>query len=571
MKLSVWFKGIRGSLLLLFFIGAIGLVISNTISYIGFKEAEDEINSIASKRLPITQNLGEARAHLEASMHYTWKAIGFSSTIEQAKKFSEMAKDNWKESAEHLQKLEELGLHPDNVKRLNELKALRADIDSRLNTVWRDLSHLKGDKTKSEKNYSTDYEKMELISKASSSVTEIFVAMMELNETLGQNSAASVSGHITQTKQRIILVSLLSIVGLMSISFFVSIRASRKLTDIGSVLERGSHDVVSSSQQLASASEQLSSSSQEQASALEEASASLEEISGMVESNSKNAEQSNLLAAEVESKSVASQKQIKELSLSMDQILKSNEKIERLVKLIEEIGEKTEVIDEIVFQTRLLSFNASVEAERAGEHGRGFAVVAQEVGNLAQMSGQSAVQISAIVKSAVREALEVSVDNKTRVTAGAEQCQNSVEKINEVVESVKQILSSSEQIVQACREQTTGLKQIATSVESLNQATQSNAATAEESSASSQSLYQQSESLKQSVAQLKIIVNGAPSGSKMNEYKLGQDSLSSATSNVVPFTKPQKETNQDYRSDKNNAANSSPKKIASGNSAWDDL
>jgi len=40
-------------------------------------------------------------------------------------------------------------------------------------------------------------------------------------------------------------------------------------------------------------------------------------------------------------------------------------------------------MNDIVFQTKLLSFNASVEAARAGIHGKGFAVVADEVGNLA--------------------------------------------------------------------------------------------------------------------------------------------------------------------------------------------
>ena len=66
--------------------------------------------------------------------------------------------------------------------------------------------------------------------------------------------------------------------------------------------------------------------------------------------------------------------------------------------IIQEIEDKTKAIDEIVFQTKLLSFNASVEAERAGEHGRGFSVVAQEVGNLAQLSGKSAAEINEILK-----------------------------------------------------------------------------------------------------------------------------------------------------------------------------
>src|SRR5690606_36951178 len=118
------------------------------------------------------------------------------------------------------------------------------------------------------------------------------------------------------------------------------------------------------------------------------------------------------LANEVKQVSETANESMTKLEMSIKEILHSNEKIEQLVKVIGNIGEKTKVMDEIVFQTKLLSFNASVEAERAGEHGRGFAVVAQEVGNLAQMSGKSAQEIAEIVKSSIQEAEAITTENK---------------------------------------------------------------------------------------------------------------------------------------------------------------
>jgi methyl-accepting chemotaxis protein len=59
-------------------------------------------------------------------------------------------------------------------------------------------------------------------------------------------------------------------------------------------------------------------------------------------------------------------------------------------------GAATE-ITQIALQTRLVAFNATVEAKRAGEAGRGFAVVAEAVKDLAAKVEQSSKQIMATV------------------------------------------------------------------------------------------------------------------------------------------------------------------------------
>lgn len=73
--------------------------------------------------------------------------------------------------------------------------------------------------------------------------------------------------------------------------------------------------------------------------------------------------------------------------------------ISQISDLISTIAEKTKVINSIVTQTRILSFNASLEAARAGELGKGFSVVASEIGELAGVSGTAATQIDFILNS----------------------------------------------------------------------------------------------------------------------------------------------------------------------------
>jgi methyl-accepting chemotaxis protein len=71
--------------------------------------------------------------------------------------------------------------------------------------------------------------------------------------------------------------------------------------------------------------------------------------------------------------------------------------IRNLETVMTEIKGITRIVTDIVLQSKLLSFNASVEAVRAGEHGRGFLVVAEEVGNLAAASDRAAKTIHKIV------------------------------------------------------------------------------------------------------------------------------------------------------------------------------
>ena len=81
------------------------------------------------------------------------------------------------------------------------------------------------------------------------------------------------------------------------------------------------------------------------------------------------------------------------------------EKVEGMVDTANRCAEQValtmdtvKVIQNIALNTRILGFNASIEASRAKESGKGFGVIAQEVRTLADTSKSSADKIAAAIK-----------------------------------------------------------------------------------------------------------------------------------------------------------------------------
>jgi methyl-accepting chemotaxis protein len=124
-------------------------------------------------------------------------------------------------------------------------------------------------------------------------------------------------------------------------------------------------------------------------------------------------------------------------------ILKSFDEIKELLTFFNDIENKTKVINEIVFQTKLLSFNASVEAARAGEHGKGFAVVAEEVGKLAQLSGNAASEINSLLSSGNERSQGIL---KSAISRAESTFREMIQKVNDSGTQTERCLKSFDQI-----------------------------------------------------------------------------------------------------------------------------
>jgi methyl-accepting chemotaxis protein len=308
------------------------------------------------------------------------------------------------------------------------------------------------------------------------------------------------------------------------------------LRAVAAALSESGNQVGAASQEIVSSSQELSQAATEQASSLQETAASIEEMSAMVTRNTENSKRTASTSTDSQSKADEGKGAVARMAQSMEeidrsngeimvQIEQSNHQMEEVVKVIRGIGEKTKVINDIVFQTKLLSFNASVEAARAGEHGKGFAVVAEEVGNLAQMSGNAAKEISEMLEGSVNQVESMVHETKTKVETLIQQGKIKVESgikvarqcgelLTEIVTNVSDVSRMAEEIASASQEQSQGIGEINKAMAQLDQVTQQNATTSVEVSDSAEKLSAQAETMRGAVRQLVGTLDGESSVQK---------------------------------------------------------
>jgi methyl-accepting chemotaxis protein len=275
-----------------------------------------------------------------------------------------------------------------------------------------------------------------------------------------------------------------------------------------------------------------------QAAALTETAASIEEIKAMSNKTSENSDKSKAMAEKSASDSEEGERALKKLLNSLEDINQANmglvdvfsensHRMKEMSNLIQEIGSQTRVINDIVFQTKLLSLNAAAEAARAGERGKGFSVVAEEVGNLAEMSGQAAKQISnrlaesiKYVDSLISEMeqklkLKIEINQRTLVESKsvAESCRQSLENSVLVAKQVSDLVSN---ISDATSEQNTGITEITSAVSMLEQNNQESVNSVTKNFEAVSALKKQSDELRKLSCDLEVLLEGRSSSTKNN-------------------------------------------------------
>jgi len=120
-------------------------------------------------------------------------------------------------------------------------------------------------------------------------------------------------------------------------------------------------------------------------------------------------------------------------------------------------------ITKVADQTNLLSINAAIEAEKAGEYGAGFLVVAREIRRLADQTAVASLDIEQVVKE-MQHSVSAGVMEMDKfagqVRSSVSEISDVSAKLGEIISAVHGINGRFEQVTEGMRAQSQGATQI---------------------------------------------------------------------------------------------------------------
>jgi methyl-accepting chemotaxis protein len=221
-----------------------------------------------------------------------------------------------------------------------------------------------------------------------------------------------------------------------------------------------------------------------------------------------------VFTAAEESAALAGQGQagLTRMESTMRQVMDASSSINgKLVVLNEKAGTINQVvttITKVADQTNLLSLNAAIEAEKAGEYGRGFAVVATEIRRLADQTAVATYDIDQMVKE-IQSAVSAGVMGMDRfsdeVRRGMQEIEQVGLQLSQIIQQVQALAPRCEAVTEGMQAQATGAGQITEALAQLSDAAQQTIQSLRQSSAAIDGLNQAATSMHGGVSRFKLV------------------------------------------------------------------
>ncbi|MDR3622600.1 MAG: methyl-accepting chemotaxis protein [Paludisphaera borealis] len=205
-------------------------------------------------------------------------------------------------------------------------------------------------------------------------------------------------------------------------------------------IQKSSIALLSTATEIAATSRQQEQAVYEYGTSTNEAAAAVNEISATSQELLKTMTEVNAVVRQTAQQAATGRNNLSGMDRTMRQLAESTGSISSKLSVISEraanINMVVTTITKVADQTNLLSINAAIEAEKAGEYGLGFLVVAREIRRLADQTAVATLDIERMVK-----------EMQYSVSAGVMEMDKFSEQVRKVVVEVQQIGGQLGQII----------------------------------------------------------------------------------------------------------------------------
>ena len=219
----------------------------------------------------------------------------------------------------------------------------------------------------------------------------------------------------------------------------------------------------------------------------------------------------NQVAEETAELAGSGQTSIAHMESTMRQIMEASSSITAKLAVLSEktanINSVVTTITKVADQTNLLSLNAAIEAEKAGEYGLGFAVVAMEIRRLADQTAIATYDIEKMVKemqSAVAAGVMGMDKFSEEVRRGVGEIRQVSTHLAQIIHQVQTLTPRFQAVNQGMLAQASGAQQISETLTQLSEAAHQTAESLRQSNLSIEQLNGAARSLQTSVAHFKL-------------------------------------------------------------------
>jgi methyl-accepting chemotaxis protein WspA len=288
-----------------------------------------------------------------------------------------------------------------------------------------------------------------------------------------------------------------------------------RLADDLSVLvgrvQRSGIQVNMTATEIAATAKEQQSTTNEIAATTAEIGATSKEISATSKELDKTMNEVNQVAEDTAHLANSGQSAIARMESTMRQIMEASSSITAKLAVLSEktanINSVVTTITKVADQTNLLSLNAAIEAEKAGEYGLGFAVVAMEIRRLADQTAVATYDIEKMVKemqSAVAAGVMGMDKFSEEVRRGGDEIRQVSTQLAQIIHQVQTLSPRFQTVSEGMHAQATGAQQISETLTQLSDAAHQTAESLRESNVAIEQLNEAARGLQTSVARFKL-------------------------------------------------------------------